>query len=388
MRQRRTGFTLVELLVVIAIIGVLVGLLLPAVQSAREAARRMSCSNNAKQIGLALHNYHSAFKAFPIHRGGTTTGKGFFFTWAEMGNAQNSNKRRLSMLVGLLPFLEMQGLTDVIYNPVSTEFNGNVRATPYPAMGPVPWRGQYTAWRTKVPAFNCPSDTGPDKTLAGTNYGACIGDAARAFGWRNPPKSVKRGVFFGVTQTTFRDIIDGTSNTIACGEIPNSLEDRAILSGGAYNVGAVRDDPSICLDQIDPSRPKFFTDGVLLFGYPNGLGKWGNAGRGNRWADGGSNFGTFNTILGPNKPTCASGGGDAGDGVWTSGSYHPGGVHIVMADGSVQFISESIDAGDPSTAPVGQPNWGGSIAGAPSPYGVWGALGTTNARELATLQDI
>jgi len=385
MRRKRAGFTLVELLVVIAIIGVLVGLLLPAVQSAREAARRMSCSNNAKQIGLALHNYHSAFKQFPIHRGGTTTGKGFFFTWGEMGNNQLSNKRRLSMLVGLLPFLELQGLTDQIYNPVAREFNGNLRTNPYPAMGPVPWRTQYTPWRTMVPTFNCPSDAGPPITLATTNYGACIGDTARGFGWRNPPAEVKRGVFQGVTATGFRQIVDGTSQTIACGEVPNSLRDRQILSGAAYNVGATRDDPSICLDQIDPERPKFFREGVLLFGYTGGLGKWGNAGRGNRWADGGSNFGTFNTILGPNKPSCASGGGDAGDGIWTAGSYHPGGVHIIMADGSVHFISETIDAGDPATPPVGRNNWGGSPAGSPSPYGVWGALGTINAKETESL---
>ncbi|MFG0289434.1 MAG: DUF1559 domain-containing protein, partial [Rhodopirellula sp. JB044] len=111
-RRVSHGFTLVELLVVIAIIGVLVGLLLPAVQAAREAARRMSCSNNLKQLGLAVHNYHSAYNKMPMHGGGT---------WQD-GAAVGSNltnRMDLSIWVGLTPFFEQQALWEQVVNPLS-----------------------------------------------------------------------------------------------------------------------------------------------------------------------------------------------------------------------------------------------------------------------------
>lgn len=136
--KRRAAFTLVELLVVIAIIGVLVGLLLPAVQAAREAARRMSCSNNFKQLGLANHNYHSAFNVLPRHGTGTkvlTTGG-----WWASKNSENS--WRLSAIVGLLPFMEQQAIWEQISNPMvgrldqSTTLTPGTVAVPWPAMGP------------------------------------------------------------------------------------------------------------------------------------------------------------------------------------------------------------------------------------------------------------
>ncbi|WP_372899412.1 DUF1559 domain-containing protein, partial [Stieleria sp.] len=117
----RAGFTLVELLVVIAIIGILVGLLLPAVQAAREAARRMSCSNNFKQIGLALHNYHSAYQRLPMNYGGTTpvapltSGPGGVANWWESNNF--GNHELLSILVPLTPYMEQQSLWESISQP-------------------------------------------------------------------------------------------------------------------------------------------------------------------------------------------------------------------------------------------------------------------------------
>ena len=154
--RNRKGFTLVELLVVIAIIGVLVGLLLPAVQAAREAARRMSCSNNFKQIGLGIHNYHSTYKQLPKHGTGTKRGTA--------GNATNNyNRLFLSYLVPILPFVEQQALWEKISNPSvetvpGTSMPGSVLGGMWPPMGPSPWRTQYVPWMTQVPTYRCPSD--------------------------------------------------------------------------------------------------------------------------------------------------------------------------------------------------------------------------------------
>ena len=166
-QRRMRGFTLVELLVVIAIIGVLVGLLLPAVQAAREAARRMSCSNNFKQIGLAIHNYHSAYKQLPKHMTGTNESPAN--AWWRASN--NSNRRRLSMLVPILPFMEQQALWEQISNPNAERTDGNTGAAigtpvnPWPAMGPTPDRIQYIPWFTEIPTYRCPSDPGIGRIL-------------------------------------------------------------------------------------------------------------------------------------------------------------------------------------------------------------------------------
>ena len=155
----RKGFTLVELLVVIAIIGVLVGLLLPAVQAAREAARRMSCSNNFKQIGLGIHNYHAAYDQIPQHMTGTNLGSG--------------NRLFLSFHVGVLPFVEQQALWEMISN-------GRDANTTLPPMGNTPWNTNFDPWVTDIPTIRCPSDPGIGLPALGrSNYAACLGDNAR-----------------------------------------------------------------------------------------------------------------------------------------------------------------------------------------------------------------
>ena len=155
--QKRPGFTLVELLVVIAIIGVLVGLLLPAVQAAREAARRMSCSNNFKQIGLGIHNYHSAYNQLPTHGTGTNHRSGGTPDATSAAQVPTSNNRlELSWLVGLMPFIEQQALWEQISNPLKDPITGAI----FPSMGPSPrrWAGEqaiarYEPWATEVAAL-------------------------------------------------------------------------------------------------------------------------------------------------------------------------------------------------------------------------------------------
>ncbi len=168
-RIRNAGFTLVELLVVIAIIGVMVGLLLPAVQAAREAARRMSCGNNFKQIGLGIHNYHAAYNQLPTFGSGTfdpTVNGGTTDWWRQSSRA---NQYNLSIFVGLTPFMEQQALWEQISNPLSG----------YQAMGPSPSTAAYTPWATEIPTLRCPSDPGVGLPALGrTNYAACQGDSA------------------------------------------------------------------------------------------------------------------------------------------------------------------------------------------------------------------
>ena len=335
-RQSRKGFTLVELLVVIAIIGVLVGLLLPAVQAAREAARRMSCSNNFKQIGLGLHNYHSAFNQFPQQMGGTycCTGAG----------AAGDNEYILSWLVGILPQIEQQGLWEQISNPYALNGDGSVKNPPYQAMGPVPWDTNYTPWRTTVGTFRCPSD--PTVGVGGqtglNNYSACIGDSMQTThtggvdGEGNVvdagAKSRQRGVFESRYTTRFRDILDGTSNTIACGEIVTDAGNLEINSQPKMNQqDPFFFDPELCYrDNVDPNRPQFWANA-------NDTGA-ADQRRGKRWADGRPMFTSVNTVRPPNKESCLWG-GDGSDGTYTMGSRHQGGCHIQSLNDRVLFRS-------------------------------------------------
>jgi prepilin-type N-terminal cleavage/methylation domain-containing protein/prepilin-type processing-associated H-X9-DG protein len=387
----KKGFTLVELLVVIAIIGVLVGLLLPAVQAAREAARRMSCSNNFKQIGLGLHNYHSAYDQLPMQMGGTITNP---------SNSNTSTQLFMSSLVGILPFIEQQALWEQISNP------STVGGTWFP-MGPVPWNPAYQPWSTEVPSFRCPSDPGVGLPAFGrTNFAACVGDHMLGVhsGGKNPfsfyeftmngnddnnaivgtaqtsnstvasvSRGTNRGFFWCRHKTSFANVLDGLANTIAMGEIATSLGQRERIADNAFNVddnlitAVTTGNPSLCLGPtiIDAARPKFFTTTVNVAS--------GNQGRGYRWGDGRLQYSAIQTILPPNSVSCFRG-GDASQGVSTVGSRHQGGAHILMGDGAVKFITESIEAGNSSAPPP--------AAGEQSPYGLWGKLGTRASSEV------
>ncbi len=392
---QRAGFTLVELLVVIAIIGVLVGLLLPAVQAAREAARRMSCSNNFKQIGLALHNYHAAYKQLPRHQGGT---------WSD-GNVPTdmNNRLSLSFLVGATPFMEQQALWEQISNPSQDRVDGGIQSPPYPAMGPAPTVAQYVPWQTEIPTLRCPSDPGRGTPAAGrTNYAACLGDSIDFMDSGpvqidngiliNPPqawvpnraRAACRGVFVARKDTKFRDILDGLSNTIMCAEITTDLGDRDVRTIPSLSNGhdEVRDEPDHCEheQQISRDRPRFWSDGSDGGNVPTLAGS--AEGRGYRWADAGTVWTDMNTILPPNGHLCFGGDNVDTPGIAPASSRHQGGVHVLMADGAVIFMTDSIEAGDIHHGNVWLSGVDESVPGSPSPYGLWGALGTRAGREV------
>ncbi len=271
MHQKR-GFTLVELLVVIAIIGILIALLLPAVQAAREAARRMQCSNNLKQFGLALHNYHNTFGSLPPgfmavnHEGNVSGG----WAWG----------------VFVMPFLEQSALKD------------KLSASKYTLSEVITDPDLLEMLRMDLPVFNCPSSPmeplrefrGGGQMVATSNYTCCRGfyqirgDAHLTMN--------NNGVLYGRSDTRFRDIIDGTSQTFMIGE-------RTVLP----------------VHRDNPKRwPSWCGPGGL------GIGST-----------------VSSSVTGkPNHPT----------NMHYFSSDHPGGVQFCYADGSVHFIPETIDSDD------------------------------------------
>ncbi|WP_146406417.1 DUF1559 domain-containing protein [Allorhodopirellula heiligendammensis] len=395
---RRAAFTLVELLVVIAIIGVLVGLLLPAVQAAREAARRMSCSNNFKQLGLAMHNYHAAFDKLPMHGTGTHP-PAPINAWV---SSPDGNNMRLSALVGLLPFMEQQALWQQISNPLLGRTDGTTTnpggTIPWSAMGPTPENIQYPPWATEIAALRCPSDPGTGLPALGrTNYVACTGDSAQnnrdgylekpgvvlpykpSSGTATRSQASGRGVFHIGQQLGLRDILDGTANTIAMGEIATDLGDKDVRTiggrlAGNNNASPFIADPLYCRNTvpgIDPTRPQFWavgTDGV-------------SDGRGFRWSDAYPVFGQCTTIRPPNSEICGMSSWDRNMSASTS-SRHQGGTHVLMGDGAVKFITDSIESGNQSAGNVVSGGTGLRAPGSASPYGLWGALGTRGSREV------
>lgn len=396
--KRPRGFTLVELLVVIAIIGVLVGLLLPAVQAAREAARRMSCSNNFRQIGLGFHNYHSAYKSLPTERGGT-----FRFgsniqarTPVPLGAAYGGNNfHNLSALVPLTPFVEQQGLWEQIRNPFEVKQPASAAGLIFRSMGPQVAMSlanhssfQYDPWLTNVPTFRCPSDPGVGFPAQGrTNYAVNMGDSIQFQnnGGRNQTGRVAatrfrrmrgtcRGMFVPREKSKFRDVLDGLANTVMGAEISTDLGDNHITTRVIEERGILHD-PSLCDDQVDPARPTFWMPGADFAS--NNV----QVQRGYKWCNGMAVNTGITTILPPNGPVCSNGNNTFTIGIYPPSSRHVGGAHILMGDGAVIFITDSIESGDPT---IGNVTWNGTgvrAPGSPSPYGLWGALGTRAMKE-------
>lgn len=409
--RHHNGFTLLELLVVVGVIGILVGLLLPAVQAAREAARRMSCSNNFKQIALGVAQYHDAFGILPPHGTGT---------FNNANDPAKTNQFRLSFLVSITPFMgttptwsaissetkgrkpggnvisEDEGLSvDELYAMEMAMEVGAEEAPShlYPKMGPAPSMSSYGPWVSEVPTYRCPSDPGiGTPSLGRTNYTACLGDAIEGLDegqWRYEQKkwspsgeqqmqATGRGMFVPRMVTSFDDVTDGLSYTIMMGEIATDLGDNDIRTVPSMHngwQGGVLDDVDYCRSQLDPQRPRFWDTASAVQ-----LPATRSQGRGFRWADAMPLMTGFNTTLPPNRELCF-GGDSTTIGTLTLSSQHQGGGHVAMGDGAVVFMTDSVEGGtDKGTVVLsGQAE---RSPGSPSPFGLWGALGTRNQNEI------
>ena len=306
--SRAAGFTLVELLVVIAIIGVMVGLLLPAVQAAREAARRMSCGNNLKQVGLALHNYESTYKKFPplvfLGNGSGTPQGPYHHTW----------------MTSILPFIEQGALHDSI--------NFLLPAWQQPHVSQL------------VPTLQCPtspqfSDTTRSHGIAWSNYAAAEGYELNEinYPWYDDPiedalpSADYSGIFTVLQSNGFRDIPDGTSNTIAVAEhstyghkwggrhtggagVPRTMGEAVFISAfiGPMQWG----------EGADPARYS------AVDGAPSVYGQWFRTGPYSQEPG-------YITHVGPNNEH------------WGADSLHPGIIMATYADGSIRVVSETIN---------------------------------------------
>jgi prepilin-type N-terminal cleavage/methylation domain-containing protein len=344
----RHGFTLVELLVVIAIIATLIGLLLPAVQAARESARRLACSNNLKQMALAVANHVDARQRFPsnmqepglFHQFGITDYTGSLKTYGG--------------IFQILPYFEQQAAYDQLItamkpNP-SNVHDGNGRNSQRNAHV-TPWLG----------TLICPSDAVPLRSTAGnlTNYRLSGGD----IWWSHLHAAPKqRGPFQrgDLQRVRIKDITDGTSKTVMLGEaITGSADDS--LERGVAEVSPSK--PSTCMSSIsggqilNPGDSKTMPVGWLWPGEKTG------------WI-------IFFTIQPPNSVRCA--GTNEGRAILPASSFHDGGAFVAMCDGAVRFVLDTIDTGNldqtmPSTTAGG------------SQWGVWGRLGSIAGGEVASL---
>lgn len=310
--MKRKGFTLVELLVVIAIIGILVALLLPAVQAAREAARRMQCGNNIKQIGLALHNYVDSFGKLPA------AGRGYGMC---NGTPADNAVKNSNGLVGVLPYIEQQSIYDQFnHSEAYSSFNLRSSGT---VIGNPATNGNAALSEEVLPGFICPSDNnGPNaRPLTGTHYGPAPGFTGAstnydfitsAFGDYSNCNSyatsgINKRMFGEESATTFAHVTDGLTNTFMIGETTKWHQNGAGFAW-AYRAHV--------MTGVDP-YPSAQNAGINLWHMPWVHPTWQNP--------------PYSPLRGRTR-------------TWWSAaaSLHPGGCQFALGDGSVRFVSETI----------------------------------------------
>ncbi len=345
MNRRRFGFTLIELLVVIAIIGVLISLLLPAVQKVREAANRTECLNNLKQIGLALHNYHDTHKSLPF-------GKGPNYVKSRPGSAAYA---RWSAHSQLLPYIEQDNLYRSIDFTFPPETPGMGGVIPFMPAFQNPNRENAAACRTVVKTFLCPSDAtqvsiadwpGVNNYFANQSTWLC--DLSEKQPSTIAPNELPTGVMYYLSKVRLTDIIDGTSNTaffserIRGGGFPNPRTDMFTM----MNQTSLDATYQACTS-LDP------TTAVPLTSV-----------EGASWVMGEMCCTTYNHVSPPNTKTCAGMGfpGNMSNMAMQvpPSSFHPNIVNVLLGDGSVRPVTNDID------------------------LITWRALGTRNGQEVIT----
>lgn len=314
----RRGFTLIELLVVIAIIAILIALLLPAVQQAREAARKSQCRNNLKQIGLALHNYHDNCKQFPK--------PAMVYNATLLSTTNSYDSDGFSVHYFLLPYLDQKALYSR-FNYTQL-YNNNTVGSPT----------NRVVTRTTLPVFVCPSDSlFPSANKGNSSYAVSTGPN---MGWINSAAS-NVGMFHIRFSTSLADLKDGTSNTIAAAEIVIGDNNDASYQPG--DLVHTQPFPS-GWPVIKPTEAQLNTYGAQCMG---GIAAhYSNSGR--EWVRGSPSQTIFNTVAPPNwrypdchicAGTCSLGGAQ---GIYISRSYHTGGTHHLFGDGKVKFVSNSV----------------------------------------------
>lgn len=332
--MRRGGFTLVELLVVIAIIGVLVGLLLPAVQAAREAARRMQCGNNIRQLGLALHNYESAFKVFPM--GSDSTG--------------------YSPQARLLPYMEQTSLHNLIDYRLRPYLGSGPNTFPNPALAAV--------FASPVPIFLCPSDPAPtvlsatvnsiEYKFAGLNYMVSNGSGTGTF---YDDRFRTDGIVYQNSRVGFKNMLDGASNSVVLSETVRGDGSDIVLPTGVnpkfqytkFLNGSTGISPSGPAGGGYTGSSAGWPTGVVrnpdlrpvVLGHNNWRGGGAGSGRGFSWVRSLTVNVATNGYNTPNStiPDISF----HGSGYYGPRSHHMSGALVVFGDCSTSMLSNSID---------------------------------------------